>query len=130
MEEGEIPDRREHRPFMDELLHPMKDHLTLRTIQLGGLLPEEAVDVGVSSVDVRAAGDGERFQPGRGVARRAGEEIDDVAVPFLRDALEERSPLERTQLELDAHGLQVGDRRFAPAADLEVTEELAGVEAA
>src|SRR5262245_22917264 len=129
VEEGEVPDRREHRPLMDDLLDPVEDHLALRAIQLRGLLTEEAVDVGVASVRVRAAGDGEGLEPGRGVPRGADEEVDEVLVFLLGDALEERRPLERTQLELDSHGFQVGEYRFAPGAHLEVAEELAGVEA-
>src|SRR5207249_901227 len=95
VEEGEVPDRREHRPLVDELLYSVENHLTLRPIQLGGLLPEEAIDVGVAPIGVGAAGDGEGFEPRRSVPRRTDEQVNEVLVSLFRDALEERRALER-----------------------------------
>src|SRR5882672_2547135 len=80
VQEGEIPDRREHRALVDELLDAMKHGLALGAIQLHGLFPEQAVDVGVAAVGVGAAGDRDGFQPGGSVPRRADEEIDQVLV--------------------------------------------------
>ena len=56
-EEGELVDRRDHRPFLDELLNPMKGGLALGPVELSGLLPEEAVDVGIPSIGEGAARD-------------------------------------------------------------------------
>src|SRR2546426_12781551 len=41
-DEGELVDRREHRPLVDEPLHAMQDRLAFRTIQLRRLFLEEA----------------------------------------------------------------------------------------
>src|SRR5207245_10896141 len=57
------------------------------------------------------------------------EQVNEVLVSLFRDAHEERRALERAQLEPDAYGLQIGEHRLVLAADLEVTKELAGVEA-
>src|SRR5262249_17784742 len=44
VQKGEVPDRREHRAFVDQLLDPVKRRLPLRAILLDRLLSEEAVD--------------------------------------------------------------------------------------
>ena len=50
-----FPDRREHRPLVNELLDPVQYPLTALSLPLGGLLTEERVDVCMASVRVRAA---------------------------------------------------------------------------
>src|SRR2546426_12758081 len=107
----------------------MKDRLSLGAVQLRRLLPEESIDVGVPSVGVRTPGDGEGLQPGRRVSGGPTEEVNDVPVLLLGISLEECGALERTELEMDPHGLEGVDDDFAPAGHLEVGRVLAGVEA-
>src|SRR5262245_51995988 len=107
MEEAEIPDGREHRPFVHELLHPVQDRLALGPVQLRRLLPEQAIDVGVPAVGVGAARDRIGLQPGRGVPRVAGEEVGHVPVLLLGHPLEDGRTLQGPQLELDVRGLAV-----------------------
>src|SRR5262245_6979368 len=56
LQKGELPDREVHDLFADELLDAVEDHLALLPIQLGRLLPEEAVNVRIAPISVDAAG--------------------------------------------------------------------------
>jgi hypothetical protein len=87
----------------------MKGGLALGPVELSGLLPEEAVDLGIPPVGEGAAGDRVRLEPRGRVARRAGKDLDQVAELLVGDALVEGRPLERAQLGADTDGLEVDD---------------------
>src|SRR5580692_5007047 len=78
VDEGELPDRRVDRPFVDDLLHLVQDRLAFLVIELDRLLLVQLVEVGVAAVDENSALDDMRFEPGRGIAERAGAGLDDV----------------------------------------------------
>src|SRR5215813_11156274 len=67
---GELPDRREHRFVLDELLDAMERGLAALPVELGRLLPKEPVDIGIAAVHVRATRHYEGLEPGRRVAER------------------------------------------------------------
>src|SRR5438445_10548185 len=54
VDEAELPDRGIHRLVIDELLDPVQGRLAALSIDLAGLLAEEPVDVGATTVDVGA----------------------------------------------------------------------------
>src|SRR5947208_16817429 len=60
----ELPDRREHRLLVDELLDAMQRCLAALAIELGRLLPGQPGDVGVAAGTVRAARHDEALEPG------------------------------------------------------------------
>src|SRR2546428_410302 len=63
-DEGELVDRRGHCALVDELLDALQDRLALRTIELGGLLLEETVQIGVAAVRERAIRDDAGLEAG------------------------------------------------------------------
>src|SRR5207248_11589242 len=130
VEKDELPDRQVHRLLVNELLDPMHDRLALPDVELGALLPEQDVDIGISAVGVDATGRHERLEPGVGVAEDAAEAVDDVLQLLLLIRLEERRTLERSQPGADADRLQVVDERLRVPGGRGVAPELAGVEAA
>src|SRR5262249_40407612 len=65
---GELHDRGEHRLVVDQLLDALQRGLAALAVELRRLLAEEAIDVRVAAVDVRATDDDERLEPGRGAA--------------------------------------------------------------
>jgi hypothetical protein len=73
----------------------VQQRLALRPVELRGLVSEQAVEIGVASIDVGAAGDDEGLEAGGGVAEDAAEDVDDVLELLLRERLEEGGPLER-----------------------------------
>ena len=58
-------------PLVDQLLDPLQRGLAALGVELGGLLLEQPVDVGVAAVDVGAAGGDEGLQPRGRVAEGA-----------------------------------------------------------
>src|SRR5205814_6867132 len=50
VEERQLVDRREHHALVHELLHAMEDGLTLRPVELAGLLAEEPVEIRIPAV--------------------------------------------------------------------------------
>src|SRR6266581_2841797 len=64
LQKGELPDRKDHGLFVDQLLDAMEERLPLFRIELARLLLEEPVDVGISPVGVGAARDDERLDAG------------------------------------------------------------------
>src|SRR5215204_7318041 len=55
VDEGELPDRRVHRPLVYDLLHLVQDRLALLRIDLDRLLTVQLVDFGVAAVGEPAA---------------------------------------------------------------------------
>ena len=55
-------------------------------VELRRLLGEQRVDLGIAAIDVGAALDDERLQPGRGIAERAGAALDEVLELLLAPA--------------------------------------------
>src|SRR6516164_7483935 len=129
IDEPELPDRCKDRPLVNELLHLVQDCLALLLIELGCLLLEQRVDLRIAARDIGPAFDDECIQPGRGVAEGAAAGLDD-AMEFLAGmSLEEGSPLERTQLAADAHGLEIVEHRLANIRIGSVAIICAGVKA-
>src|SRR6059036_3087754 len=107
IEEGELPDRRDHRLLVHELLDPLERRLALLPVHLARLLAEEPVDVGIAAVDVGAGGGDERLEAGRRVPEGPGAALDDVPELPLPVLGEEGRALERPELGPDADRLQV-----------------------
>src|SRR5499426_4697284 len=68
---SELPDRGEHRLVVDELLDAVQRRLAPLAVELGRLLSEEPVDVGIATVHEGAAGDHEGLEADRRVAEGA-----------------------------------------------------------
>src|SRR2546428_8092837 len=129
LKDRELPDREIHGLLMDQLLDPVARHLPLLTGELSGLLPEQPVDVGITTVGVRAAGRHEGLNPGRRVPEDAAQAVDDVLQLLLLVRLEEPCPLERAESRPDSDGLQVVDQRFAYAGGGSIAPELSCIKA-
>src|ERR687888_1791910 len=107
VQEGQLPDRRVDRPLVDELLNAVQRRLTTFGIELHRLLLEQAVDVRIAAVHVRAAGRDECLEPRGRVAEGAARPLDDVPELLLAVAAEERRALERPEPRANADGVQV-----------------------
>src|SRR5262249_45733754 len=107
VDEAQLPERRKDRLVVDELLNAMERCLAALSVQVDRLLAEQSVDVGIASVDVRPARNDEVLETARGVAERAAQTIDEIFQLLLLVALEERRPLERTDLHADARRLEI-----------------------
>src|SRR5437867_1652767 len=107
IDEGELPDRRDHRLVVHELLDPLERRLALLPVHLARLLAEEPVDVRIAAVDVGAASGDERLEARRRVPEGRGAALDDVPKLLLPILREERRALERPELGPDADRLQV-----------------------
>src|SRR5262245_46160879 len=83
MDEAELPERREDRLLVHELLDAMKGRLAALSIQLDRLLAEEPVDVGIAAVHVGASRHHEVLETAGGVAERAAQAVDEVLQLFL-----------------------------------------------
>src|SRR5206468_6633247 len=55
LQKGQLPDRQVHDLLVDQLLDAMQHRLALLRVELGRMLPEESVDIGIAAVGVRAA---------------------------------------------------------------------------
>src|SRR5690242_1202145 len=82
-QKGELPDRRVHRLFVNELLHLIQDRPALTFVELVGLQRVELVDVGIAAVDVGAALDHEGSEPGGGIAKGGACSEDDAVELFV-----------------------------------------------
>src|SRR5262245_31655681 len=92
---GELPDRSEHRLVVHELLDAVQGRLAALAVELRRLLPEEAVDVGITAVHVGAAGHDERFEASRRVAERGTRAQHEILERLLDLSLVVGRPLER-----------------------------------
>src|SRR2546430_2331494 len=109
--QAELKDGRDHRLLVDELLDAVQRRLAPLLVELGALLAEEAIDVRVAAVYVRAARRDEGFDPRRGVAEGGASAVHEVSVLLVAIALLECGALERPELHANARGLErVGDR--------------------
>src|SRR5438876_5335505 len=129
VDEAQLPDRRVHGLVVDELLDPVQHRLAPLAIQLGALLPEEPVDVGITSVDVGAAGGHEGLDAGRRIPEGSADAVDEVLQLLLLVALEEPRALEGPDLRADSRRLKIAGRRLAHCRGGGVAPEVAGVEA-
>src|SRR5213593_3724090 len=129
LQEGQLPDRKDHGLVVDQLLDAMEERLALLRVELTRLLLEEPVDVGVSPVGVGAARDGERLDPGGRVAEDAAQPVDDVLELLLLIRLDEPRPLERAKPRLDADGLKIVQDRLGVHAGPGIAPEIPGIEA-
>src|SRR5438034_3300839 len=129
LQEGELPDGKDHGLLVDQLLDAMEERLALLRIELARLLLEEPVDVGISPVGVGAARDDERLHAGGGVAEDAAQPVDEVLELLVLIRLEEPRPLERAKPRLDADGLKIVEDRLGIYAGPGIAPEIPGVEA-
>src|SRR5215469_9095306 len=116
-------------PFVDQLLHPMQHRLALLVVELNRLLLVERIDVGVAAIDKRAALDDISLVSGRGVAKSAGNGLDDVFECLLGVSLDEGGALDRPQLHPDANCLEVIEHSLADIGVGRVAKIAAAVEA-
>src|SRR5919201_5458381 len=128
VDEAELPHRRDHGFVVDELLDPMEHRLAPLPVDLGRLLSEESLDVGVAAVGVGAAGGDPRLEPGRRVPEGAGDRVDQVLQLLLLVRLEERRALERAELQSDSYALQIPDQRLAHRRRRGIAPQITGVE--
>src|SRR5438552_9350031 len=129
LQEGQLPDRKDHGLDVDQLLDAMEKRLALLRVELTRLLLEEPVDVGVPPVGVGAARDHERLQPGGRVAKDAAQSVDNVLELLLLIRLEEPRPPEPPAPRLAAGGLKIVEDRLGVDAGPGIAPEVAGVEA-
>src|SRR5439155_10204750 len=125
----ELPDRREHRLLVDELLDAMERRLAALLVELGTLLPEEPVDVGIAAVHVGAPRGHEGLEPGRRVAERGARAQDEVLELLLDLTLVVRRSLEGPELHANAGGLKIVGHGLRDARVNGVAGEVARVEA-
>src|SRR5437867_11898253 len=92
MQDGDLPDWREHDALVHELLDAVQRGLAALTVAFGGLFLDEPLDVGVAPVRVEATGGDERIEPGRRVAVRPARAIDERAQRLLPDLRAVRRP--------------------------------------
>src|SRR5262249_48812474 len=78
-------------------------------VELDRLVLKKCVDVGIIAVDVRASLDHESLKTRGGVAEGTARSLNEVLVALLRVSLEESRPLERSELRVNAHCLEVVD---------------------
>src|ERR1043166_9021425 len=71
VEEGELPQMRDDRPLVHELLDLVQHRLALRVVEFGRLLREQGVDIGIAAVGIDAALRDEGLDPGGRVAEGA-----------------------------------------------------------
>src|SRR5260221_3636926 len=69
VDEGQLPDRRVHRPLVYDLLHLVQDRLAALRIQFGRLLREQLVEIGVVAVGISATLDREDLKAGGRIAK-------------------------------------------------------------
>src|SRR5262249_40877950 len=93
------------------------------------LILKKCVDVGIIAVDVRASLDHESLKTGSGVAEGTAAPLNEVLVALLRVSLEESRPLERSELRVNAHCLEVVEHGLGKVRVRGVAVVLAGVEA-
>src|SRR5437763_3146355 len=129
VEKGELPDRREDRALVYELLHLVEERRALVAVQLGRLFLVQLVDVGVAAVNERSALYDISLEPGRGVAERRRAGLNHIAVGLLGIALDESCPFDRPQFHPDADGLQIVEHGLAEIGIGRVAKILAAVEA-
>src|SRR3990170_2624568 len=129
VQEGQLPDGRVDNLIQDELLHLVQDGLAALPIQLGRLLLEEAVDVGVAAIDVVPAGDREGLETRGGVAEGPARPLDEVLELLLPVPAEERRPLERAELHANPRRLEIVGDGLAQVGVGGVAEVIAGIEA-
>src|SRR5262245_8421676 len=129
VQDGELPDRQVHHLLVHQLLDAVEDRLPLLGIQFPGLLPEEPVDVGITSVRVDAGPSGERLDPGGGVSVDPADGVDEILELLVLEGLEEPGALQGPELRPDPGGLQVVDGGLARTRGRDIAPEIAGVEA-
>src|SRR5260370_12345155 len=95
VDEGELPDRRVHRALIDDLLHLLEDCGAFLLIELGTLLLEHLVEVGVAAIGVSPAFDRQGFEAGRRLARRAASPLCQVLVFLFPIALSKNCAFSR-----------------------------------
>src|SRR5262244_2046649 len=128
-EAGVEPDGRDDHLVLDELLDLVQRRFTPFGVELVGLLLEQAVDIGIVAINVRAAADDEGLDPGRGVAEGATGAVDEPLVALLGPPLEVGCPLDRAEPHANAGRIEVVDHGLADVHDRSVAEVVAGVEA-
>src|SRR5207244_6586393 len=89
-----LPDRGEHGLVVDEPLDPLEERATALLVGRGRQLAPELLDVGIASVDVRAARGHPCLQSRRRVAEGAAADEDHVLHTLFLDGLEEAGSLD------------------------------------
>src|SRR4051812_28131656 len=71
VDKGELPDRREDRLLINELLNFFEHCSTLLMVELAGLFGEQIVDIGITAVSIGATLDDKGGEAGRRIAKGA-----------------------------------------------------------
>ena len=129
VDKGELPDRRIDRPFVNGLLHLVQDCLAFPVVELDRLLLVQIVEIGVIAVDEDPALDDMRFEPGGGVAERAGAGLNDVFEGLLGEPFDEGGALDRPKLWPDANRMQIVEDRLSDVCVGRVAKVIACVKA-
>src|SRR5918997_1514480 len=130
VDEGELPDRREHRALVDNLLNFVQYRLAFTAIQLDGLLPIQLVDIGVGAVGKNAVLHDMRLDAGGSVAERSWAGLDQILELFLAEAFDKAGALDRPQLGTDADREKVVDHRLGDIGVGRIAIVFAAIEAA
>src|SRR4029453_2281428 len=107
-----LPDRGEPGLVVDEPLDPLEKHATALLVGGGRQLAPEILDVGIASVDIRAARGHPGLQPCRRVAERAAADEDHVPQTLFLDRLEEAGALDGLKDHPDPDRSQIVADRF------------------
>src|SRR5262245_14542208 len=102
----------------------MQSRLAPLRVDLVRLLLEEAVDVGVTTVDIGAASGDERLDSRRGVAESAAGAVDEPLVLLFGPALKVGRPLDGTEPHPDARRVEIVNHGLANVGDRGVAEVL------
>ena len=97
IDERQLPDRRDHRFLVHQLLHLLEDRSPSLMVELCGLLGRQCVDIGVAAINVGPGFDDEGVKASGSIAERAGAALDEVLVRLVGSALQKRGALNRTQ---------------------------------
>src|ERR1700736_4652292 len=98
VEEAQLPQRREHRALVHELLHLVQRRFAPTVIELGGLFGKQRVEVRIAAVDKGAALRDEGLEARGGVAEGAARALDQVLEALLGVSLVKSRALERPEL--------------------------------
>src|SRR5262249_8053285 len=129
IEKAQLPDRRKDRPFTDELLDLVQNRFASFPVELGRLLLEQRVDIGIAAVDVSAAFGNKGLEAGRSIAKRTAPGLDDAREFLAGVSLEKGGPLERPKFGADADCAEIVDQRLGDIRISGVDIVFASVEA-
>ena len=94
VDKRQLPNGRDNRFVVHELLHLLQYHRPSLMVELRGLLRSQCVDVGIAAIDVGPALDNEGVEAGGGIAERAAAALDEVLISLVAPTLQKRRALD------------------------------------